>query len=237
MIDENDTASNTPEPNEPLLNAIEARALGALMEKQLTTPDQYPLTLNSLVTACNQKTSREPVSNYSKGEVERCVNELRDRKLIEVEYGSRANRYDQRLSRSLSMSKPLQSVVTVMLLRGPQTISELMNRCERMCGFENTGDIKELLDSQCQKTSPIITHIPRQDGQREDRYMHLLCGEPDLSTWSVKSTGGSSGANLSSNAELVARVEKLERMLARVLEELGIDDTDETGSDHEGIEG
>ncbi len=209
------------EAQEALLNAMEARVLGALMEKQLTTPDQYPLTLNSLVTACNQKTSREPVSNYSKGEVENCVNKLRERKLLEVEYGSRANRYDQRLSRTLFFDKPIQAVVTIMLLRGPQTISELINRTERMTQFDSAAALEDLLNTLCQKTTPHIIHIPRQSGQREDRYMHLLCGKPDLSTWA---SSESSGANRQeSRDDLITRVEELERQLERVMKELGLD--------------
>jgi len=235
MNDEITTADESSAPEEAMLSAIEARILGSLMEKQLTTPDQYPLTLNSLVTACNQKTSREPVTNYSKGEIEHCINKMRDRKLIEVEYGSRANRYDQRLSRTLALSKPMQAAITIMLLRGPQTVSEVMNRSDRLYRFESATAIEELLATQCQKTSPIVVHIPRQGGQREDRYMHLLCGKPDLSQWSSASGGSYGEANRyevnhhETNAELEARVEALERKLAQVMQALGIEDDDASG--------
>ena len=114
QIDPNTETDQT----EPLLNEVEARILGALMEKQLATPDAYPLTLNSLVLACNQKTSREPITNLEAGEVQRCLSQMQDRKLIEVDYGSRANRYDQRLTRVLGLDKATQALLNVILLRG-----------------------------------------------------------------------------------------------------------------------
>lgn len=169
-----------PHVLETPLTTIEARVLGSLMEKQLTTPDAYPLTLNSLVLACNQKTSREPVSNYESGEVQRCVGALQDRKLIDVDYGARAARYDQRLTRVVSLDKAAQSLLCIMLLRGPQTLNELLSRTQRMFEFKDTDEIQEKLGHLCAKTTPAFMHIPRQAGQREDRYMHLLCGKPDV---------------------------------------------------------
>ena len=220
-MSEEDTQSSEKPSTEAMLSVLEARVLGTLMEKQLTTPDQYPLTLNSLVIGCNQKTSREPISNYTKGEIENCINKLRDRKLVEVEYGSRASRYDQRLSRQLFLEKPAQAVLTIMLLRGPQTVNELLTRTDRMTRFENAGAVQDLLNTLCQKTSPIILHLPRQAGQREDRYMHLLCGEAAAQAASVIKT---STASSQSEDELVARIEELERKLAKILTHLDLDD-------------
>ena len=191
---------------EPLLTEIEARILGALMEKQLATPDAYPLTLNSLVLACNQKTSREPITNLESGEVQRCLSQMQDKKLIEVDYGSRANRFDQRLTRVLSLDKSAQAILNVMLLRGPQTLVELLTRTQRMFDFSSPENLQEKLDQLCAKTHPIILRIPRQPGQREDRYMHLLCGKPDLTV--IAAMG--SGAKKSASPELEERVEKLE---------------------------
>jgi uncharacterized protein len=172
------------EPNsqadEILLTAIEARVLGSLMEKQLTTPDAYPLTLNSLLLACNQKTSREPVSHYEQGELQRCVSQLQDKNWIHVDYSGRAARYDQRLSRVLSMDKATQAILNVMLLRGPQTLAEILSRTQRMFEFENLQAVEEKLEYLCSKSTPYFVKIPRLVGQREDRYMHLLCGKPDL---------------------------------------------------------
>jgi len=121
--------------NSSLLNDKEARILGALMEKQLTTPDVYPLTLNSLVLACNQKTSREPVTAYESGEVQRNLSQLQDRQLIAIDYSARAQRYDQRLSRVLSLDQQGQAIMNVLLLRGAQTPGEILARTQRMFAF------------------------------------------------------------------------------------------------------
>ena len=197
---------------EPLLTDIEARILGALMEKQLATPDAYPLTLNSLVLACNQKTSREPITNLEAGEVQRCLSQMQDKKLIEVDYGSRANRFDQRLTRVLSLDKSAQAILNVMLLRGPQTLVELLTRTQRMFDFSSPENLQEKLDQLCAKTHPIILRIPRQPGQRVDRYMHLLCGKPDLTA--IAAMGGS--AKKSASPELEERVEKLEAQVEQL---------------------
>lgn len=236
---------NEISPEEPaLLNAIEARVLGSLMEKQLTTPDQYPLTLNSLILACNQKTSREPISNYESGAVQRAVSELQDRNFVTVDYGNRAARYDQRLTRVLSVDKPTQAILTVMLLRGPQTVAEILTRTQRMAEFASPQALEEKLQQLCAKTKPVVVHIPRQIGQREDRYMHLLCGKPDLAAIaamqnSTASPSTSSGRNNSGNDEqltqleqkiqaLESRVELLEKQVATLMDLNGVSNADLT---------
>lgn len=228
-------------PEEPaLLNAIEARVLGSLMEKQLTTPDQYPLTLNSLLLACNQKTSREPISNYESGAVQRAVSELQDRNFISVDYGNRAARYDQRLTRVLSVDKPTQAILTVMLLRGPQTVAEILTRTQRMAEFASPQALEEKLQQLCAKTKPVVIHIPRQIGQREDRYMHLLCGKPDLAAIAAMqnapasaSSGRSSSGNDEHNAQLEqkiqlleSRIELLEKQIATLMDLNGVTNAD-----------
>jgi uncharacterized protein YceH (UPF0502 family) len=230
--------TDIPTEEQALLNAMEARVLGSLMEKQLTTPDQYPLTLNSLQLACNQKTSREPVSNYDSGPLQRCVSELQDRQLIAVDYGSRASRYDQRLTRVLSVDKPTQAILTVLLLRGPQTVAEILTRTQRMSDFGSPQALEEKLQSLCAKTKPLIIHIPRQVGQREDRYTHLLCGQPDLSAIAaMQSSGGSSNRSSSGNDEQVtqleqkiqqleSRIELLEKQVATLMDLNGVTNAD-----------
>jgi uncharacterized protein YceH (UPF0502 family) len=215
----------SPSPTEPLLSAIEARILGSLMEKQLTTPDVYPLTLNSLVLACNQKTSREPVSNYESGEVQRCVSALQDRKFIDVDYGTRAARYDQRLTRVVSVDKPAQALLCIMLLRGPQTLAELLTRTQRMYEFKNVEEIQEKLNHLCAKTIPAFMHIPRQPGQREDRYMHLLCGKPDLDAiYAASQTSSNPRSNQSDERviQLEQHVESLQAQLALVQKQIKV---------------
>lgn len=197
------------------LNAIEARILGALMEKQLTTPDAYPLTLNSLLLACNQKTSREPVSHYNQGEVQNCLNHLQERKLVEVDWGARAARYDQRLTRVISMDKHAQALLCIMLLRGPQTLSELLTRTQRMAEFTSTAAIEEKLQHLCHKTQPILMRLPRLSGQREERFMHLLSGQPD-----VNALASSASEPKASNQAVEARVTALENRLEQLEQQL-----------------
>lgn len=200
-----------------LLNAIEARVLGSLMEKQLTTPDQYPLTLNSLLLACNQKTSREPISNYESGAVQRAVSELQDRNFVAVDYGNRAARYDQRLTRVLSVDKPTQAILTVLLLRGPQTVAEILTRTQRMVDFASAQTLEEKLQQLCAKTKPLVVHIPRQIGQREDRYMHLLCGKPDLAAIAAMQNSAANQTRNSSNDEHTAQLEqKVQQLESRI---------------------
>ena len=233
--------NDAPQEEPALLNAIEARVLGSLMEKQLTTPDQYPLTLNSLLLACNQKTSREPISNYESGAVQRAVSELQDRNFVAVDYGNRAARYDQRLTRVLSVDKPTQSILTVMLLRGPQTVAEILTRTQRMTEFASPQALEEKLQQLCAKTKPVVVHIPRQIGQREDRYMHLLCGKPDLAAIAAMQNSAASPSTSSSrnsgNDEQVAqleqkiqqlesRVELLEKQVAALMDLNGVSNAD-----------
>jgi len=214
-----DTPDNLTE--NALLDAMEARILGALMEKQLTTPDQYPLTLNSLQLACNQKTSREPITNYDSGPLQRCLSSLQDRQLIAVDYGARAARYDQRLTRVLSVDKATQAILTVMLLRGPQTVAEILTRTQRMYEFDSSQALEEKLQTLCAKTTPLVIHIPRQAGQREERYTHLLCGQPDLTAIAAQANNKASSKDAKEELEqkvyaLEARVELLEKKIAEL---------------------
>ncbi len=176
----------------PQLVSIERRVLGALMEKQLTTPDQYPLTLNSLITACNQKSSRDPVSNYAQGEVARTLQQLQHAKFVSKEYGSRAEKYAQNFINALGLGKKHQSVLCVMMLRGPQTVSELLTRTQRMVEFAGKEDLEHTLDRLCQREVPFVVKLQPQPGQRGERFMHLFSGVPD---------------NVASNSDSVASVQ------------------------------
>jgi uncharacterized protein YceH (UPF0502 family) len=209
------------ETTEALLTAIEARILGSLMEKQLTTPDLYPLTLNSLVTACNQKTSREPAMNLQNGEVQHCVNQLEGRDFVDIEYASRADKYKQKITRSLHFDKQEQAVFCLMLFRGPQTLNELLSRSKRMYEFESANEIEELLEKHLGKLKPLVFKVPAQAGQREDRYTHTLCGEPDLSNLPAPSRTRTSETTSQATDELKARVTKLEAQVAWLMNELG----------------
>ena len=220
---DNSDLENATEVEEPMeskekamLTPLEARILGALMEKQLTTPDAYPLTLNSLQLACNQKTNREPVMNLQEGAIQHCLYGLQDRKLVEFDYGARANKFNQRLARTLHLEKPEQAIFSIMLLRGPQTINELFSRTKRMYDFKSLSDIEHLLEKLLGKYTPLIVKMPPQSGQREARYMHLLCGEPELGANNpvVRAT------QTDSNDNLISRVEELEKQVAWLMEKL-----------------
>ncbi len=206
----------TESKDKAMLTPLEARILGSLMEKQLTTPDAYPLTLNSLQLACNQKTNREPVMNLHEGALQQCLYGLQDRKLVEFDYGARANKFHQRLARTLHFEKPEQAIFCIMLLRGPQTLNELFSRTKRMYEFKSLSEIEHLIENLFGKHTPLIVKIPPQSGQRETRYMHLLCGMPELHTNNpVVST-----RHADSKDNLVSRVEELEKQVTWLMEKL-----------------
>ena len=149
---------------EAMLSEIEARILGSLMEKQLTTPELYPLTLNSLVLACNQKTSREPVMNLEQGAVKRCLYQLQDRKLVEFEQSSRADKFNQRLTRVLHQNQAEHAIFCIMLLRGPQTVNELWSRTQRMHEFKSPAEVEQLLEKLLTKIRRWLKKCPYSRG-------------------------------------------------------------------------
>ncbi|MCP3867540.1 MAG: DUF480 domain-containing protein [Gammaproteobacteria bacterium] len=161
-------------PEKPMLTALEARILGALMEKQRTTPDNYPLTLNGLVQACNQKTSRNPIMHLTSGEVGHSVNVMRDRDLIAAEFSGRAERYDQKLYRALGLDRKKQALLCVLMLRGAQTLGELRTHSSRMAEFGDLTEVKLVLDELVDREPPLVNRIPRAPGHREERYAQLL---------------------------------------------------------------
>jgi uncharacterized protein len=215
-IDENSPVSGSTSENseEAILSLIEARLLGALMEKQLTTPDAYPLTLNSLATACNQKTSREPVMELSEGEVQQCLYELQKRALVKFEYGSRADKYDQRLTREYHFNDAEHAIFCIMLLRGPQTLNELLSRTRRMHEFEGHEAVQGLLDKLLNRTRPLVCKIPPSSGQREERYMHLFSGMPEAEPVRAPAAKLQEQNSSASSDELFARIEELEKQVA-----------------------
>lgn len=182
MQDSESSSSLVNEPQSPAiqLSAIELRVLGSLMEKQLTTPDQYPLTLNSLLSACNQKSSREPVTNYQQGEVVRTLQLLEDKKLVRRELGSRSDKYSQQLINHIEQGKKQQGLLCVMMLRGPQTESELQTRTQRMDLFSDRGELVHCLERLCDRQTPYVVRLGHLPGQRGERFGHLFSGMPEL---------------------------------------------------------
>ena len=160
-----------------MLTAHEARVLACLMEKELTVPDNYPLTLNSLTLACNQKSNREPVMQLHEGEVGHLAKELASRDLLRIEYGERVHRFEHIVRKAWALDKRQQALLAVMMLRAPQTLNELKVRSKRMVEFESHEDILLTLESLNKSNEPMMLHLPKGPGQREDRYTHLLCGD------------------------------------------------------------
>jgi uncharacterized protein YceH (UPF0502 family) len=152
-MNEEVTEDSAVELIQPQLEAIQARVLGVLMEKQQTTPDAYPLTLNSLVIGCNQKTSREPVTHYTSGDIQHCLRALADNSLVHIDPSGRADRFAQRLTNELGIDKAKQALLNVMLLRGAQTVHELLTRTQRMHSFDNDQEVEDILDELCRQKS------------------------------------------------------------------------------------
>ncbi|KPN87368.1 YceH family protein [Pseudomonas nunensis] len=204
--------------DEPRLNSTEIRILGSLIEKQATSPETYPLTLNALVIACNQKTSREPVMNLTQGQVGQSLRALEGRGFTKLVMGSRADRWEHKVDKALELV-PAQVILTGLLfLRGPQTVNELLTRSGRMHEFEDTEQVVHQLERLIARGLALL--IPRQAGQREDRYMHALGDPADieviLAARQNPAERGTGGVSVERIEELEARIAALEERLARL---------------------
>ncbi|QNP41304.1 YceH family protein [Lysobacter solisilvae (ex Woo and Kim 2020)] len=205
-------SEESPSPA-PRLSPLDARILGALVEKEATTPDAYPLTLNALVLACNQKTAREPLMELDADAVAHALRQLEPKGWVKSQHSSRAERYTHRVERVLEVTQPQCALLALLMLRGPQTAHELLTRSERMAKFESADDVVHALDRLASRG--LATVLPRQSGQRGDRYAHLLCGEPDAGAFVQEAPmAGARGGLAERVAELEARVAELEARLA-----------------------
>ena len=216
MSDEHNTET-APTPLDPPLDAQEARVLGCLMEKESTTPEAYPLTQNATVTACNQKTSRDPIMKMDPGRVGQTLRRLETRGLVKGELGARATRYRHCVHKALDLTSPKRAVIALLLLRGPQTISELYTRSERLHQFDDLDDVKHCLERLMAREPAMVTCLPRGPGQREDRYAQLLCG-PVSAALAQKAAAAFDGpqSNQQANNELAERVTELEQRVAEL---------------------
>jgi uncharacterized protein len=169
------------------ITETEARVLGSLVEKQLTTPEYYPLTLNALRAACNQKSNREPVMSLSENDVLTAVDSLREKNLVYTFHGStsRTVKYKHVLPSVLELEPPAVAVLTLLLLRGPQTVGHLRGRSERLYEFGGLDEVQQALDELAKREEPLVVKLERQPGQKDARYAHLLSDEPDTGSMSI----------------------------------------------------
>jgi len=204
----------TDTPALPLLSAAEARVLGCLIEKEATTPDAYPLTVNAAHVAANQKTARDPVMALDVGNVNHALRQLEAKGLGKQVFSSRAERYEHRAGALFSLPKQQVVLLGLLLLRGAQTAPELLARSERLARFSDADDVRHHLERLSQPA--LAMQIPRGSGQREDRYAHLLCGPVDAAAISERLAQRSEPEP----SALEARVAALESEVAALREEI-----------------
>lgn len=217
----------------PVLSLLETRVLGVLAEKERTVPDTYPLSLNALIAGCNQKTSRDPVINATETEVQAAIDSLKAMTLVIESSGGRVPRYSHNIERVLQVPKQSGALLTMLMLRGPQTAGELRINCDRLHNFADISAVEAFLRELAERPAgALVAELPRQPGARENRWMHLLSGPPaaqdaaanaSASVGEPGSVAVSELAAVKSNmARLQAEVSELKALLAKVCSELGI---------------
>ena len=202
----------------PDLSPQEARILGVLVEKEKTTPDTYPLTLNSLAAGCNQKTSRDPVMSVSESEIQGALEELRGRLLVMETYGAsgRVLRYAHNFGKCYGVPAGSVALLAVLMLRGAQTVSELRANCERLYRFDDASSVEGYLEELATRTAgALVLKLSKQPGEREHRWVHLLCGAVIVAESAVRPNVGGGD-----NAALEERLTRLEQEVADLRVEL-----------------
>lgn len=203
-----------------LLTETEIRLLGSLIEKQITTPEYYPLTLHSLTAACNQKNNRNPVMSLTEPEVERALDSLRDKNLAYVFHGStsRVPKFKHVAPEILQLNPAELAVMCVLMLSGPQTVGEIRTRGSRLYEFSGLEEVDEMLRGlSARESEPLVVKLPRQSGQKDARYVHLLSGEPDLSHLESTTTEPSTRR---ADSERAPQLEEQVQALRQQVEEL-----------------
>ena len=203
-----------------VLSPVAARVLGSLVEKEITTPEYYPLSLNALANACNQKNNREPVMNLDEDQIRQALHQLEDDGLAGPARGAdgRVAKYEHRMQEVFNFTRGEVAVVCVLLLRGPQTPGELRGRGERMHRFEELSDVQSTLQRLMQREPPLVKVLPRQPGTKEARYAHLLSGEPAEAVATVDTVeyGGTGSSMTQMEAEIAALREEVAELRAQV---------------------
>jgi uncharacterized protein YceH (UPF0502 family) len=198
-----------------LLTDAEARVLGALIEKEITTPDYYPLSMNALINACNQKSNRDPVTEFDEDTVRQALHGLDDKGLAGAVRGSdsRVAKYEHRFSEAFNFGRREVAVLCVLLLRGPQTPGELRGRTDRLYQFTELGDVQGTLQRLIERDPPLVKILPRQPGTKESRYMHLFSGDNYVAP-------AAAASSRSDSSEELARIESLEEQVAALKREI-----------------
>ena len=203
-----------------VLDPVQTRVLGSLIEKEITTPENYPLSLNALVNACNQRSSRDPVMDLSEDEVRQALHTLEDEQLVSTLHDSRVPKYEHRIRTVLNLRRDETAALCLLMLRGPQTAGEIRGRSERLFAFDDIAAAQATLDrlagreaaseSAPTATGPLTLLLPRQPGSREARYTHLLSGTPDISQPVPPYAAARENADFS-------RIERLEQEVATLV--------------------
>lgn len=209
-----------------VLTALEARVLAVLVEKQFTVPDSYPLSLNALTLGCNQKTARDPVMAASESEVLRALDELRGMSLVNRVSGSRVERYEHNFRRGINVPGQAEALLTLLMLRGPQTAAELRSNTERLHRFADISSVEAFLAELAERQPPLAVKLARAPGARESRWAHLLCGEVfDAAPAAAGEPASRDDEILQLRAEQArqaAEIEGLKAQLAQIKAELGL---------------
>ncbi|APR94966.1 MAG: YceH family protein [Burkholderiales bacterium] len=231
MTPETDTA--VPRPAIRCLTPLEGRVLGVLSEKQHTVPDTYPLSLNALAAGCNQKTARAPVMNVSEAEILTAIDGLKRLSLVFEGSSSRVPRFEHNLGRVFGIPSQATALLTVLLLRGPQTAAELRLNSARLHNFADISSVEAFLEELAAHEPPYAVKLPRTPGERENRWMHLLCGALSMPDEAPQAYGGAEGgaspvapsefeALKAEQLRLAGEVARLQSQVARLASELGI---------------
>ncbi len=212
--------SNPTPPAAPILSPVEARVLGTLMEKARTVPDSYPLSLNSLLLGCNQKSSRDPLMELDEAQVASALDQLKSAGLVRESSGGRTTRYEHNFQRGVGVFEQAAVLLGLLMLRGPQTAGELRLNTERWYKFADIssveGFLEELQERSPEKGGPLVLKLARAPGSREQRWAHLLCGPVDATQTGAAQAFRSVEGSIAGNA--MARIERLEAELAELRE-------------------
>src|SRR3954468_10369106 len=205
------------------LTLLETRVLGTLYEKQHTVPDSYPLTLNALISGCNQKTSRSPVMEASDAEVQAAIDSLKSANAVMETSGSRVSRYSHNLERVLQVPSQSAAILTVLMLRGPQTAGELRINCERLHSFADISAVQGFLDELAARPAgALVVQLARLPGSRESRWAHLLSGAPPVETVERSVPADDGGTLKARVARLEGELASVKELLGRIARQLGV---------------